>query len=304
MGCMFDNLIRRDPRDGGKAIIPDLAHSWEIAKDRKTYTFYPAQGHPVPRRRGTDIRRREGDVRPYRETAAGHQHPAQHPVPCGERGERARQVHHRVQAVRAKAAAVHHGGDRQRLERDRAQEDAGGQQLQPAQGSGRIPAPGRSRRCAGWRTRSGSSRRTRTTGTRACLISTASSSTTWCRSRPNSARAILAGRVDYGRVTDPVTFKKAQATKGMKVSSFNQSVIQRDLYQHQEAAARRPARAARDAPGARPADADRRDQGRGADADRRLHVSVLGFRDAEGRAGQAHRLPGSIRPLPSRRRRR
>ena len=39
MGCMFDNLIRRDPRDGGKTIIPDLAHSWQIAKDGKTYTF-------------------------------------------------------------------------------------------------------------------------------------------------------------------------------------------------------------------------------------------------------------------------
>src|SRR6201993_2690983 len=32
MGCMFDNLIRHDPRDSGKSIIPDLAHSWEIAK--------------------------------------------------------------------------------------------------------------------------------------------------------------------------------------------------------------------------------------------------------------------------------
>jgi peptide/nickel transport system substrate-binding protein len=39
-GCMFDNLIRRDPRDSGKSIIPDLAHSWEIAKDGKTYTFH------------------------------------------------------------------------------------------------------------------------------------------------------------------------------------------------------------------------------------------------------------------------
>ena len=39
-GCMFDNLIRRDPRDGGQTIIPDLAHSWEIAKDGKTYTFH------------------------------------------------------------------------------------------------------------------------------------------------------------------------------------------------------------------------------------------------------------------------
>src|SRR6202023_1611699 len=44
MGCMFDNLIRRDPRDGGKTIIPDLAHSWEIAEDGKTYTFFLRQG--------------------------------------------------------------------------------------------------------------------------------------------------------------------------------------------------------------------------------------------------------------------
>src|SRR5438046_5955333 len=43
-GCMFDNLIRRDPRDSGKTIIPDLAHSWEIAKDGKTYTFTLRQG--------------------------------------------------------------------------------------------------------------------------------------------------------------------------------------------------------------------------------------------------------------------
>ena len=42
--CMFDNLIRRDPRDSGKTIIPDLAHSWEIAKDGKTYTFHLRQG--------------------------------------------------------------------------------------------------------------------------------------------------------------------------------------------------------------------------------------------------------------------
>ena len=44
MGCMFDNLIRRDPRDSGKTIIPDLAHSWDIAKDGKTYTFFLRKG--------------------------------------------------------------------------------------------------------------------------------------------------------------------------------------------------------------------------------------------------------------------
>ena len=39
-GCMYDNLIRRDPRDSGKTIVPDLAHSWEIARDGKTFTFH------------------------------------------------------------------------------------------------------------------------------------------------------------------------------------------------------------------------------------------------------------------------
>ncbi|MGE0765637.1 MAG: ABC transporter substrate-binding protein [Hyphomicrobiaceae bacterium] len=43
-GCMFDNLIRRDPRDSGKTIIPDLAHSWQISKDGKTYTFHLREG--------------------------------------------------------------------------------------------------------------------------------------------------------------------------------------------------------------------------------------------------------------------
>ncbi len=43
-GCMFDNLVRRDPRDSGKTIIPDLAHSWEISPDGKTYTFHLREG--------------------------------------------------------------------------------------------------------------------------------------------------------------------------------------------------------------------------------------------------------------------
>jgi peptide/nickel transport system substrate-binding protein len=43
-GCMYDNLIRRNPLDSGQTIIPDLAHSWEIAKDGKRYTFFLRQG--------------------------------------------------------------------------------------------------------------------------------------------------------------------------------------------------------------------------------------------------------------------
>ncbi len=42
-GPMYDNLIRRDPRDG-QTIIPDLAYKWEIAPDGKTYTFFLRKG--------------------------------------------------------------------------------------------------------------------------------------------------------------------------------------------------------------------------------------------------------------------
>src|ERR1700737_2093243 len=43
-GGIFDNLMRRAARDGGKTSIPDLAHSWEIAKDGKAYPFHLRQG--------------------------------------------------------------------------------------------------------------------------------------------------------------------------------------------------------------------------------------------------------------------
>ncbi len=43
-GCLYDNLIRRNPLDSGQTIIPDLAHSWEISKDGKTYTFFLRKG--------------------------------------------------------------------------------------------------------------------------------------------------------------------------------------------------------------------------------------------------------------------
>ncbi len=42
-GPMYDNLIRRDPRDG-QTIIPDLARKWDISKDGKVYTFHLRKG--------------------------------------------------------------------------------------------------------------------------------------------------------------------------------------------------------------------------------------------------------------------
>jgi peptide/nickel transport system substrate-binding protein len=40
---MYDTLIRRDPRDG-QAIIPDLAHKWDVSPDGKKYTFHLRKG--------------------------------------------------------------------------------------------------------------------------------------------------------------------------------------------------------------------------------------------------------------------
>ncbi|MDP3063226.1 MAG: ABC transporter substrate-binding protein [Chloroflexota bacterium] len=41
---MYDGLIRYDPRDNFKTIIPDLAHSWAIDPDGLRYTFYLRKG--------------------------------------------------------------------------------------------------------------------------------------------------------------------------------------------------------------------------------------------------------------------
>src|SRR5256885_14561736 len=46
-GCMFDKLIRRDPRDSRKTIIPDPAHSWGNGKGGKTHTVHLPQGGQV-----------------------------------------------------------------------------------------------------------------------------------------------------------------------------------------------------------------------------------------------------------------
>ncbi len=43
---------------------------------------------------------------------------------------------------------------------------------------------------------------------------------------PELGAAILSNRVDYARILDPVTARKAKATPGMSTTAFNQSVIQ------------------------------------------------------------------------------
>src|SRR5436305_10177033 len=42
---------------------------------------------------------------------------------------------------------------------------------------------------------------------------------------PELGSAILSGRVDYVRLTDPVTARKAAATPGLSTTAFNQSAV-------------------------------------------------------------------------------
>ena len=136
MGCMFDNLIRRDPRDGGKTVIPDLAHSWQIAKDAKTYTFFLRQG--VQFSDGAELT--ADDVKATFDRIAkppqGITIPRSILFKAVERDQRARQIHRRIQIVGSPPSQLHDVGARQRLQRDPAQENAGRQPLRPSQSPG------------------------------------------------------------------------------------------------------------------------------------------------------------------------
>ena len=67
---------------------------------------------------------------------------------------------------------------------------------------------------------------TPTTGTRGCRPSTSSRSTTCLPFSPELGASILAGKVDYARLLDPVSWRKAKEMQGVTAGVFNQSVIQ------------------------------------------------------------------------------
>jgi peptide/nickel transport system substrate-binding protein len=43
-GPMYDLIVRHNEADGGRTIVPDLAHKWEVSGDGRTYTFFFRDG--------------------------------------------------------------------------------------------------------------------------------------------------------------------------------------------------------------------------------------------------------------------
>ena len=224
-GCMFDNLIRRDPRNGGQTIIPDLAHSWEIAKDGRTYTFHLREG--IHFHNGAEFS--SADVKATYDRIV--KPPAGVSIP-------------RSTLFRAVSEIV--APDKKTIQF-------------------KLSAPRStnfmmSSFASGWntilskKTLEDNNYNLRKVadipGTGPYKTKRRVENEIWVMEKnqdywnkpvayldglevynlipfsPELGSAILSGRVDYARILDPVTKRKAAATKGMSVAQFNQSVIQ------------------------------------------------------------------------------
>jgi len=136
MGCMFDNLIRRDPRDGGKTIIPDLAHSWQIAEDGQTYTFLLREN--IQFHDGAELT--ADDVKATFDRIA--KPPQGISIPRSILFKAVSDINARdkyvveFKAIGTTPSQLHDVSDRQWLERDRAQENTGRKPLRSPQNPG------------------------------------------------------------------------------------------------------------------------------------------------------------------------
>ena len=286
MTVMFDNLIRRDPRDGGKTIIPDLAHSWEIAKDGKTYTFHLRKGvefHDGAELTSEDVKATFDRIR---------KPPKGVSIPRSVLFRAVNEItapdKYTVQFKLAEPrpvdfimAAIASGWNV--IVRKKTLEDNNYdlRKVRVYPGTGPF-LPGKFVETESWEMTKNNNYWNKglpyldgVTFYHALPFSTELGS------------AVLSGRVDYIRITDPVTWRKAKDTPGMSVARYNQSVIQGTWLNAKRKAVRRSAGAARLPPRLQPTGADRSRQGRDADAGRRVHLPVLEMGHAKAGAVQA-----------------
>jgi ABC-type transport system substrate-binding protein len=224
-GCMFDNLIRRDPRDSGKTIIPDLAHSWEIAEDGKTYTFFLRR----------DVQFHDGAELTADDVKATFDRIAKPPsgisIPRSILFNSVSEINARdkytvefklseARPINFMMSAIASGWNV--IVRKKTLED-NNYNLRKV-----VTYPG-----------TGPFRTVRRVENEVWVME--KNPNYWNKGlpyldgveiyhvlpfSPEMASAILSGRVDYVRVTDPVTTRKAKATPGMSTATYYQSVIQ------------------------------------------------------------------------------
>ena len=225
MACMFDNLVRRDPRDSGKTIIPDLAHSWDIAKDRKTFTFFLRK----------DVRFSDGSELTADDVKATFDRIIWPPkgllMPRGILFKAASEivardkytVEFRLAEARSPEfimSAIASGWNVIVRKKTLEDNDYNLRKVMLAPGTGPY-------------------RHVRRVENEIWVME--KKPDYWNKGlpyldglefynlipfSPELGGAILAGRVDYARVLDPVTARKAKATAGMSATGYNQSVIQ------------------------------------------------------------------------------
>ncbi len=221
---MYDYLIRRDPRDG-QTIIPDLAQRWEISPDGKKYTFHLRHG--VKFHDGADFTAE--DVKATYDRIVS--------PPTGVVIPRTplfsavsdivvldpHRIEFRLKEARPRAFMLgSFASGWNIIVRKKTLEENGGNLRQVMAYPGTGPFRHVSRR----------------------------DKEVWIMERnpsywnkglpyvdklevyhmppfsPELGSAILTGKLDYARLIDPVTWRKAKETPGMTAAEFNQSVIQ------------------------------------------------------------------------------
>jgi peptide/nickel transport system substrate-binding protein len=224
-GCMFDNLIRHDPRDSGKTIIPDLAHSWEISEDGKVYTFHLRKGvefHDGAEFTAEDVKATFDRIR---KPPQGISIPRS--VLFRAVGEISAPDKYTVQFKLSEPrsstfmmAAIASGWNV--IVRKQTLED-NGYNLRKVLN---IPGTGPFRSVKYVENETRIMERNPNYWNKGLPYLDGIQFYSLIPFSPDLGSAILSNRIDYGRIVDPVTARKAKSTPGMSTTAFNQSVIQ------------------------------------------------------------------------------
>jgi ABC-type transport system substrate-binding protein len=221
---MYDNLIRRDPRDG-QTIIPDLAWKWDIAPDGKKYTFHLRKG----------VKFHDGAELTAEDVKATYQRIVSPPkgvvIPRSSLFTTVNEIavldplriEFRLSEARPQAFMLGAFASGWNIIVRKKSLDDNNQNLRQV-----MTFPG-----------TGPFRHVSRKDKEVWVLE--KNPTYWNKGlpyvdkleiyhllpfSPELGAALLAGKIDYARLLDPVTWRKAKETPGMTAAEFNQSVIQ------------------------------------------------------------------------------